>query len=161
MFPKFSRVLPKVVFWVENCGDFLKVPLGNISGASFWFVLSFTDSEHCNLIAGDISRKTLKEPLGEIAGTFFGKIHSVSKNYLIGTLQSHDLVHLKSTGCFLHLEHSKEIGWENSKCSCNVPGRDVVGTLSISLRCICDVPDRGTTPCPQCEHPQYGEQRNQ
>ena len=161
MFPRFSRILPKVDYWVENCGDIPNVPLRNISGASFWFVLSFTDSEHWNLTTGDISRKTVKEPLGEIAGTFFGKIHSVPNNYLIGTLQSHDLVHLESTDHFLHLEHSREISWENSKCSCNVPGRDVAGTLSISLRCTCDVLGRGTTPCPQCEHPQYGEQRNQ
>ena len=149
MFPKFSRVLLKVVFWVGNCGDFLKVPLRNISGASFWFVLSFTDLEHCNLTAGDISRKTVKEPLGETAGTFFGKIHSFPKDYLIGTLQSHDLVHLKSTGHFLHPEHSREIGWENSKRSCNVLGRDVAGTLSISLQCTCDVLGQGTTPFPQ------------
>ena len=40
---------------------------------------------------------------------------------------------------------------ENSENICDVPGGHMHGTLSISLRCTCDVPARYTGPCPQCE----------
>jgi len=33
-------------------------------------------------------------------------------DYLIGTLQSHDLEHCECTGHFLHWGHCNEIGWE-------------------------------------------------
>src|SRR6266403_4720482 len=55
---------------------------------------------HCNCTAWNIERKTMNEPLGKISGTFFGKIHSVPMVYLMGTPQSHDLEHCKSTGHF-------------------------------------------------------------
>jgi len=45
-------------------------------------------------------------------GTFFGKILGFPMDYLIGTLQSHDLEHCECTGHFLHWEHCNEIGWE-------------------------------------------------
>ena len=47
------------------------------------------------------------------------------------------------------LGHCREIGLENSKHTCIVPGRYLIGTLSISLQCTCSVPVWYTTPCPQ------------
>ena len=49
------------------------------------------------------------------------------------------------------LGHCREIGLENSERTCSVPGRYMVGTLSISLQCTCSVPVQYTTPCPQCK----------
>jgi len=84
-------------------------------------------------------------------GTFFEKILGFPMDYLIRTLQSHDLENCECTGHFLHWEHCNEIGWENSECAGNIPGGYGVGSLSISLQCTCNVPARDTTLCPQCE----------
>ena len=40
---------------------------------------------------GNTGKYTINEPLRNIKGTFFGNIQSVPMDYLIGTLQSHDL----------------------------------------------------------------------
>ena len=103
MFPKFPRILPNRY---TGCGIYiLNIPIRNISGTPFWFVLSFTDQEHCDCITGYIAKHTPNEPLGNTAGTFFGEIQDIPINYLIGTLRSHDLVHFECTSCFLWMSH--------------------------------------------------------
>ena len=53
-------------------------------------------------------------------GTFFGKILGFPMDYLIGTLQSHDLEHCECTEHFLHWAH------------CNEIGREILNVLAIS-----------------------------
>jgi hypothetical protein len=89
----------------------------------------------------------VNEPLRHIKGTFFGEIQDVPMDYLIRTLQSHDWGHCKCTGDSLC--YCNQIGLENSECICSVPGQFRVSTLSISLQCICNVPDWDTTFFPQ------------
>ena len=81
---------------------------------------------------------------------FFGKILGVPINYIMGTSQSHDLGHCECTDHSLGWGNCREIGWENSGCTWDVPGRYMLGTLSISLQCTCNIPAQDTTPCPQC-----------
>ena len=50
-----SKVSPNVTKLVHqgwNCWGILNIPAWNISGTPFWFI-SFTDWEHCDLIAGN------------------------------------------------------------------------------------------------------------
>ena len=82
---------------MQNFKDILNVPLRNISGPLFWFILSFTDWEHCDRTAGNITKEILNEPLGKILGTFFGKILNVPMMFLMGTPWSHDLEHCECT----------------------------------------------------------------
>ena len=86
-------------------GDILNVPLRNISDTWFWFILSFTDWEHCDHITGNTAKYTVNEPLRNITGTFFGKIQDVPIDYLIGTSQSHDWEHCECTDDSLCWEH--------------------------------------------------------
>jgi len=58
--------------------------------------------------------------------------------------------HCECTDHSLGWGNCREMGWENSECTWDVPGEFVPGTLSISLQCTCDVPAQYTTPCPQC-----------
>ena len=102
MFPKCPRILPKVVYYGQICQGILNVPLGNISSALFWLVLSFTGWEHCDRTGGDITKEIVNEPLGNITGGFFGKIQDFPKIFLIGTSWSHDWEHCECTGHFLH-----------------------------------------------------------
>ena len=132
-------------------------PLGNIMSTFFGKILGLpTDYLIGTLWSHDLGNWEhteqffQNEPLRNIVGTFFGKTLGFPIDYLIGTLQSHDLEHYECTGHFLHWEHCNEIGWENSKCACYIPGGNWVGSLSISLQCTCNVPARHTTPCPQC-----------
>ena len=108
------------------------MPLGNISGTLFQFIFSFTGWEHCDRTTGNTAKYTVNEPLRNIMGTFFGKILGFPMDYLMGTLQSHDLEHCECTGHFLYWEHCNEIGLGNSECVCNVLDGFLVGTLSIS-----------------------------
>jgi len=101
LFPEFTQNLPKVVHHGWNFKDILNVLLRNISGPSFWFVLSFTDWEHCDHTPGNIAKEILNEPLGKILGTFFGKIVNFPTVFLMGTSWSHDL------------EHCSDIDWED------------------------------------------------
>jgi hypothetical protein len=86
---------------------------GNIFGTPFWFVLNFTDWEHCGHTTGDIAKDTVNEPLGNIMGTFFGEIHGLPIDYLIRTLWSHDLGNCEHTEQFF----------------LNEPLRNIVGTF--------------------------------
>jgi len=115
VFPEFSQNLPKVVHHGRNFKDILNVPLRNISGPLFWFVLSFTDWEHCDCTAGNIAKEILNEPLRQILGTFFGKIVDFPTVFLMGTSWSHDLEHCECTSHFLTQEHCRETGWEHSE----------------------------------------------
>jgi len=73
-------------------------------------------------------------------------------DYIIRTLQSHYLVHCEEcTEHFLDQENCKEIGLENYECTLSAQASIWVGTLSMSLQCICSVPTQCTTLCPQCE----------
>jgi len=132
-----------------SCRYFQNVPLWVISGTPFWLILGFTDWEHHDCITGNTAKNSLNEPLRNIAGTFFGKIQDVPINYLMGTLQSHDLEHCECTDHSPGQGNCREIGRENSGCTQDVLGGYMLGTLSISLRCTCDVPARYTGPCPQ------------
>ena len=88
---QFPRNVPN---W-EHCGKkglyILNVPVWNTSSTLFWFFLNFTDWGHCDHTIGNTGKYTVNEPLGNIEGTFFGNIQSVPTDYLIRTLQSHDL----------------------------------------------------------------------
>jgi len=75
---------------------------------------------------------TLNELLRNIMGIFFGKIWKFPINFLIRKPQSHDLEHCRCTEHFLC--------WENSECTCNIPGGYGAGSLSISLQFTCNVP---------------------
>ena len=105
VFPNFT----KSVHRVRNFQDILNIPIQNISGTPFWFILSFTDQEHYDRIAGYITKYVPSEPLGNTAGTFFGEIQDIPINYLIRTSQSHDLVHFECTGRFLWMSHSGKL----------------------------------------------------
>ena len=48
---------------------------------------------------------------------FLWKIQDVPINYLMGTLQSHDLGHCKCADHFLGWENCMEIGGENPECT--------------------------------------------
>jgi hypothetical protein len=93
VFPKFPKNLPKSVHCGRNDGDIPNVPLSIISVTLFWFILNFTDSVHCDHTDGEHCKVHFNEPLGNITGTFFGKIQGFPTHYLIRTLRSHDLVH--------------------------------------------------------------------
>src|SRR3977135_2383148 len=139
-FPKVSPNFTKSgTIWV-HCGYIPNVPLGNISGTPFWFILGFTGWGHCNHTFGETAKNTLNEPLGNTVGTSLGYIWSVPINFLIGKPQSHDWVHCKCTEHFLGQGNCGEIGWENSGWTWDVPGGYVLGTLAISLQWICIVP---------------------
>ena len=106
VFPKCSQNCPKVA----HCGCIDRyipnVPLRNISDAQFWFILNFTDWEHCDHITGNTAKYTVNEPLGNITGTFFGKIQGFPTDYLIRSLWSHDLGYCQYTEHFLWISHS-------------------------------------------------------
>jgi len=104
MSQKFPENLPKLVYHGQKCQEILNVPLGNISSTPFWFVLSFTGWEHRNHTAGNTVKYTVNEPLGNIMGTFFGKIPGLPTDYLIGTLWSHDLGNWEHTEQFFQNE---------------------------------------------------------
>jgi len=70
-------------------------------------------------------------------------------DYIIRTLQSHHLGHCECTEYFLDQENCKEIGLENYECTSSAQVGIWVGTLSMSLQCICSVPVQYTTLCPQ------------
>ena len=133
MNPKFPRNLLKVVHYGKNYGDILNVPLWNIFGTLFQFILNFPGLEHRNHTAGEITKEIVNEPLGKIRGTFFWKIYGFPTLFPMGTSQSHDLVHFECYKHFLCWEHCKEISLENSKCTCNVLGGFGAGSLSMSL----------------------------
>jgi len=61
-----------------NDGDIQNVLLGKFSVTLFWLILNFTDSEHCDRTDGNTAKDTVNEPLGNIIGTFFGKIPPLS-----------------------------------------------------------------------------------
>ena len=113
--PKFPQNLLKVVQYGWNFKDILNVPLRNILGPSFWFILNFTDWEHCDHTAGNITKEILNEPLEYFLDTFFGKISDVPMMFLMGTPWSHDLEHCECTDHFLTQEHCRETGWEHSE----------------------------------------------
>ena len=69
---------------------------------------------------------------------------------LMGTSQSCDPGHCECTGHSPGQGNCRNTGRENSECTCDVLGRYIHGTLSISLQCICDVLAWNTGPCPQC-----------
>jgi hypothetical protein len=106
VFPKFPQNLPKLAHCGQNDGDIPNVPFRNISGTLFWFILNFTDSVHCDHTAGNIAKEFSNEPLGNIKGTFFGKIQGFPKIFLIGTFWSHDLVNSECTKHFPSMSHS-------------------------------------------------------
>ena len=110
MFPKCDRKLPNVVYRGHNNGNTANVPLGNILGTSPWLILGFTDLEHCDQAAGDITKEIANEPLGNITSTLFGKIQGEPTDYLIRTLWSHDLEHCKCTEHFPSMSYSG-ISW--------------------------------------------------
>jgi len=93
IFPKFTRILPKVVHCGGNDGYILNVPLRFISSTPFWRILGFTGWEHHGCTAGDTAKYSLNEPLGNIAVTFFGKLEVYPTYYLMGTSWLHDLEH--------------------------------------------------------------------
>ena len=76
------------------------VPLGNICDTPLWFILGFTNWEHCGRTTGETSKKTLNEPPRNTERTFPGIISSVPNVFLMGTPQSHDWEHCECTGCF-------------------------------------------------------------
>ena len=100
-YPELTQNILKVVHHERNFKDILNVPLGNILGPSFWFILGFTAWEHYDRTDGNITKEILNEPLGYFLDTFFGKIQGVPMVFLMGTLWSHDLEHCKCTGNFL------------------------------------------------------------
>jgi len=148
MFPEFSQNVPKAVhcgktvgtlqmchpgtFSAHHSGSFQILLAGDITITLIYYLIRTLwshDLEHCK----HTDQFFLNEPLGNIVGTFFGKILGFPMGYLMGTLQSHDLEHCECTGHFLCWEHCNEIGLGNSECDCNVPDGFLVGTLSISL----------------------------
>ena len=98
---QFPRNVPN---W-EHCGQrglyILNVPVQNTSGTLFWFFLNFPDWGHCDHTIGNTGKYTVNEPLRNIEGTFFGDIQGVPMDYLIRTLQSHDLGNWGLTEGFL------------------------------------------------------------
>ena len=136
----------------------LNEPLRNITGTFFGKIqdvpISFLmgtsqshDLEHC----GCTARISLNEPLRDIAVTFFGKIQDVPINYIMGTSQSCDLGHCECPGHSPGQGNCRKTGRENSECTWDVLGGYMLGTLSISLQCTCNVPAWYTGPCPQCQ----------
>ena len=101
IFPKFTRILPKVVHCGGNDGYILNVLLRFITSTPFWCILGFTGWEHHGHITGDTAKYFLNEPLGNIAVTFFSKLGVFPMYYLMGTSWSHDLEHCECTSCFL------------------------------------------------------------
>ena len=71
-------------------------------------------------------------------------------DYIIRTLQSHHWGHCECTEHFLDQESCKEIGLENYEYTPSAQASIWVGTLSMSLQCICSIPAWYTTPFPQC-----------
>ena len=106
IYPKCPENFPKAVHHGQKCQDILNVPLGNIFGAPFWFILNFTDWEHCDRTTRNITKVISNEPLGNIQGTFFGKIQGVPMVFLNRTSWSHDLVNCECTGHFPSMSHS-------------------------------------------------------
>jgi len=95
--PKVTPILPKLVHCGHHDGYIQNVPLRFISGAPFWLILGFTDREHRDRTTGDTAKNSLNEPLGNITGTFFGKIQDVSISFPMETSRSHDLEHCECT----------------------------------------------------------------
>jgi len=93
-----TLILPKLVHCGRHDGYIQNVPLRFISGALFWLILGFTDQEHCDCTTGDTAKNSLNKPLGNITGTFFGKIQDVPISFPMGTSRSHDLEHCECTG---------------------------------------------------------------
>ena len=145
-----TPILLKLVHYGHCDGYIQNVPLWFISGTLFWLILGFTDWEHRDCTTGDTAKNTLNESLGNIIGTFFGKIQDVPISFLTGTSWSHDLGHCECTDHSPDQGNCKEIGRENSRCSWDVLGGYMLGTLSISLQCTCDVLAWYAGPCPQC-----------
>jgi len=120
VFPDYPENIPSWDHCDQNDGDIPNVPLGKFSITPFWLTLNFTDSEHCDRADGNTAGNTVNEPLGNITGTFFGKIQDVPTTFLFRTSWSHDLVHCECTGCFLSMSHSSTLQyffWENLKCT--------------------------------------------
>ena len=118
----------------------MNVPLRNIFSSLVSVHFEFSSWEHCNCTNGRTARKTMDNPLGNTARTFFGNISSVSKVFLMGTLWLHHQDHLKCTENSLPLENCIKIGLENLQCSCSVWSRNTAIISSISLQCTCSVP---------------------
>jgi len=91
VFPKYPKNIPDVDYCGQNDGDIPNVSCPTISGSLFWLILNFTDWEHCDHTDGNITKEIANEPLGNITGTFFGKIQDVPNTVLFGTSRSHDL----------------------------------------------------------------------
>ena len=128
----------------------MNVPLRNISSSLVSVHFEFSCWEHCNRTNGRTARKTLDDPLGNTARTFFQNISSVPKVFLMGTPWLHNQDHLKCTENSLPLENCIKIGLKNLQCSCSVRSGNTAITLSIYLQCTCSVPAPDTGSCPQC-----------
>ena len=149
MFPELPQFFPKVVHYERNFKDILNLLLRNISGTPLWLIFNFTGWEHCNHTAGETTKNSLNEPLGNITVTFFGKILNFPKIFPMGKSQSHDLEHCECTDHFLCWENCRKVGLENSEWTWGMLGGYWLSTLSISLWCIWNVLAEDTTPCPQ------------
>ena len=93
VFPDFPKNIPSWYHCDQNDGDTPNVPVWNILVTLFRLILNFTDLEHCDQTDGNTAKDTANEPLGNITGTFFGKIQDVPTTFLFRTSWSHDLVH--------------------------------------------------------------------
>ena len=97
--PKWATLEHRRYFLWENSRYTYKLPNQDISvtwPGTFWMYWLFP----------------VNEPLRGIACTFFGKIQDVPINYLMGTLQSHDWVHSKCTGCALGWDTAGKLAWK-------------------------------------------------
>ena len=94
-----------MVYHGHSDGNTANVPLGNILGTSLRLILNFTDLEHCDHTAGDITKEIANEPLRNTTSTFFGKLQGEPTDYLIRTLWSHDLEHCECTEHFPSMSH--------------------------------------------------------
>jgi len=131
VFPDYPENIPSWDHCDQNDGDIPNIPLGKFSITPFWLILNFTDSEHCDRADGNTAGNTVNEPLGNITGTFFGKIQDVPTTFLFRTSWSHDLVHCECTGCFLSMSHSGTLQyffWENLKCTHGLHNQDTAVT---------------------------------
>ena len=110
-----------------------------LNSTLFWFILSFTNWEHYDCIAGNITKDIPSEPFGNTAVTFFGKIQDVPTYYLIRTSWSHDLVRSECTSHFLWMSHSGELHVLSLGKFRMFPKRDItvtwLGTLWICWLC--------------------------
>jgi hypothetical protein len=67
-------------------------------------ILNFTDWEHHDHTNWNTIKYTVNEPLGNITGTFFGKIQGLPTDYPVRSPWSHDLENCECTESFLHWE---------------------------------------------------------